>query len=80
MGLRPTAGAPPPVHAPVGGVIEAACVGDLILRSNLYSAATRTPVAAVVLTLAALVLSVVGGKHGGRLAYRVGIGVGGRHG
>jgi uncharacterized membrane protein len=67
-------------HAMVMGLLGVVCVADLVLRNNLYSAATRTPVAALVLTLVAFVLTVVGGELGGRLAYRMGIGVGGRHG
>jgi uncharacterized membrane protein len=67
-------------HAVVMGLLAVVCVVDLILRINLYSAVTRTPVAALVLTLVALVLTVVGGELGGRLAYRLGIGVGGRRG
>ncbi len=60
-------------HAVVMSLMGAVCVGDLILRNGHYSAARHTPVVVLVLTLVALVLTVVGGELGGRLVYRLGI-------
>jgi uncharacterized membrane protein len=67
-------------HAMVMSLLGVVCVVDLILRNNRYSDAMHTPAAVLVLTLVALVLTGAGGEMGGRLAYRAGIGVGGRRG
>jgi len=60
-------------HAVVMSLMGVVCVADLILRNGHYETAGHTPVVVLVLTLAALGLTVVGGEFGGRLVYRLGV-------
>ena len=63
-------------HAIVMSLMGAVCVADLILRNGHNESAASTPVLVLLFTLAALVLTVVGGELGGRLVYRMWIATG----
>jgi uncharacterized membrane protein len=62
-------------HAVLMALMAVAAVADLALRRLIHPDAQRTPATAVALSLVALVSSVVGGDLGGRLTYRLGVGV-----
>ena len=62
-------------HAIVMSLMAAVSVVDVVLRLGHYSSASHSPLAVLVLTWAAVVLTVIGGELGGRLVYRRGIAV-----
>jgi uncharacterized membrane protein len=62
-------------HAVLMGLMAGAAVLDLALRRLIYPDADRTPGIVLAITLLVLALSLVGGDLGGRLTYRLGVGV-----
>jgi uncharacterized membrane protein len=62
-------------HAVLMGVMAGTAVLDLALRRLIYPDADRTPGIVLAITLLVLALSLVGGDLGGRLTYRLGVGV-----
>jgi uncharacterized membrane protein len=63
------------VHAVLMSLVAGAVVLDLALRRAVHPDAQRTPGIVLAITLLALALSLVGGGLGGRLTYRLGVGV-----
>jgi uncharacterized membrane protein len=62
-------------HAVLMSLMAGAAVLDLALRCLIYPNADRMPGIVLAITLFVLALSLVGGDLGGRLTYRLGVGV-----
>lgn len=63
------------VHALVMAAVGFVAVADILLRRQGYGDARHTPAAVLVLTVVLLALTVAGGALGGKLVYRIGLGV-----
>jgi uncharacterized membrane protein len=63
------------LHAVLMSFVAGAAVLDLALRRLVHPGAERTPGLVLAITLLAMALSLVGGDLGGRLTYRLGVGV-----
>jgi uncharacterized membrane protein len=63
------------LHAVLMSLVAGAAVLDLALRRAVHPDAQRTPGIVLAITLLAMALSLVGGALGGRLTYRLGVGV-----
>lgn len=62
-------------HAILMGLMAGVAVMDLALRRLVHADAQRTPGTVLAMSLLALAISLVGGDLGGRLTYRLGVGV-----
>ncbi len=63
------------LHAVLMSLVAGAAVLDLALRRLVHPDAQRTHGVVLAITLLAMALSLVGGGLGGRLTYRLGVGV-----
>jgi uncharacterized membrane protein len=63
------------LHAVLMSLMAGAAVVDLAVRRLVHADAHRTPAIVLAITLLALLVSVAGGNLGGRLTYRLGVGV-----
>ncbi|PZS34547.1 MAG: hypothetical protein DLM59_04565 [Pseudonocardiales bacterium] len=63
------------VHALLMAAVGVVAVADILLRRQGYGDARHTPAAVLVVTVVLLVLTVAGGALGGKLVYRIGLGV-----
>lgn len=63
------------IHAVLMALMTGAATVDLALRRLVHDDAQHTPVIVAAITLSTLAIAVVGGDLGGRLTYRLGVGV-----
>lgn len=63
------------VHALLMAAVGLLAVADILLRGQGYGDAQHTPSAVLVVTVVLLALTVAGGALGGKLVYRIGLGV-----
>jgi uncharacterized membrane protein len=63
------------IHAVLMALMACAAAVDLALRRLIHDDARHTPGIIVAITLLTALIAVVGGDRGGRLTYRLGVGV-----